>query len=233
MAHHLREVTVYIFETVDSRRTCIGLWLRWGRVLLQVGGLVVKSRVFGLMACIAMVAPAEAATYNINISEGTVAITGTITTDGTSPVGNVDVTGYNLTAANGGTTLFTLSNTGPNSPSFSITGSDLTTTATQIFFNFGDTSAAGILDITNSLPDKIEFANQLSNSPAPNGIIEIGTPGNADIDVAVTGNLLLGSVAVSATPLPATLPLFAGGLGMVGFLTRRKKQKNGAALAAV
>jgi hypothetical protein len=33
----------------------------------------------------------------------------------------------------------------------------------------------------------------------------------------------------SATPLPAALPLFAGGLGMVGFLARRKKQK---ALAA-
>lgn len=30
-----------------------------------------------------------------------------------------------------------------------------------------------------------------------------------------------------ATPLPATLPLFAGGLGFVGYLTRRRK-KNGA-----
>jgi hypothetical protein len=36
---------------------------------------------------------------------------------------------------------------------------------------------------------------------------------------------------VSATPLPATLPLFAGGLGFVGFLTRRKK-RNAQALAA-
>jgi hypothetical protein len=31
--------------------------------------------------------------------------------------------------------------------------------------------------------------------------------------------------ALSATPLPAALPLFAGGLGMVGFLARRKKRK--------
>jgi hypothetical protein len=30
-------------------------------------------------------------------------------------------------------------------------------------------------------------------------------------------------VNVSATPLPATLPLFAGGLGLVGFLTKRRK----------
>jgi hypothetical protein len=31
-------------------------------------------------------------------------------------------------------------------------------------------------------------------------------------------------LSVSATPLPATLPLFAGGLGFVGYLTRRKKR---------
>jgi hypothetical protein len=33
------------------------------------------------------------------------------------------------------------------------------------------------------------------------------------------------SESVSATPLPAALPLFAGGLGMVGLLARRKKRK--------
>jgi hypothetical protein len=32
-------------------------------------------------------------------------------------------------------------------------------------------------------------------------------------------------IGVAATPLPAVLPLFAGGLGLVGFLSRRKKQK--------
>jgi hypothetical protein len=39
--------------------------------------------------------------------------------------------------------------------------------------------------------------------------------------------------SVSATPLPAALPLFAGGLGLVGLLARRRKRKNAAALAAV
>jgi hypothetical protein len=34
---------------------------------------------------------------------------------------------------------------------------------------------------------------------------------------------------VTATPLPAALPLFAGGLGMVGFLARRKKRNARAA----
>jgi hypothetical protein len=35
----------------------------------------------------------------------------------------------------------------------------------------------------------------------------------------------------AATPLPAALPLFAGGLGMVGLLSRRRKQKADAAAA--
>ncbi len=30
-------------------------------------------------------------------------------------------------------------------------------------------------------------------------------------------------VLLSSTPLPATLPLFAGGLGLLGFLTKRRK----------
>jgi hypothetical protein len=39
-------------------------------------------------------------------------------------------------------------------------------------------------------------------------------------------------IGVAATPLPAALPLFAGGLGMVGFLSRRGKRKAGTLAAA-
>jgi hypothetical protein len=45
----------------------------------------------------------------------------------------------------------------------------------------------------------------------------------------VSGSLDTG---ISATPLPATLPLFAGGLGFVGYLTGRKKRKANQTLAA-
>lgn len=40
------------------------------------------------------------------------------------------------------------------------------------------------------------------------------------------------TAALAATPLPATLPLFAGGLGFVGYLTRRRKRSGKQALAA-
>lgn len=39
-------------------------------------------------------------------------------------------------------------------------------------------------------------------------------------------------VFASATPLPAALPLFAGGAGLIGLLARRRKRKTAAALAA-
>jgi hypothetical protein len=40
-----------------------------------------------------------------------------------------------------------------------------------------------------------------------------------------------GTISLSTTPLPAALPLFAGGLGLVGYLTRRRKQSAKHALA--
>jgi hypothetical protein len=40
------------------------------------------------------------------------------------------------------------------------------------------------------------------------------------------------SFDLDPTPLPATLPLFAGGLGLIGYLTRRRKQSGKQALAA-
>jgi hypothetical protein len=42
----------------------------------------------------------------------------------------------------------------------------------------------------------------------------------------------IGNSPASATPLPAALPLFASGLGVMGFLARRRKRKNAAIAGA-
>jgi hypothetical protein len=52
-----------------------------------------------------------------------------------------------------------------------------------------------------------------------------------DIPSTIGGTVAF-TLAPAATPLPAALPLFAGGLGMVAFLSRRNKRKSTAALAA-
>jgi hypothetical protein len=72
------------------------------------------------------------------------------------------------------------------------------------------------------------YFDGISNDPINNAYY--GTEGNvsaSNIDSSVTGY-----ATPNATPLPATLPLFAGGLGMIGLLSGRRKRKNAAALAA-
>jgi hypothetical protein len=48
----------------------------------------------------------------------------------------------------------------------------------------------------------------------------------------ILDNLDIEPLNASATPLPATLPLFAGGLGFVGYLAKRRKKNATLALAA-
>jgi hypothetical protein len=57
------------------------------------------------------------------------------------------------------------------------------------------------------------------------------TPGNNYDEFGPTG-FGVGTFALTATPLPATLPLFAGGLGFVGYLTRRRHRSGKPVLPA-
>jgi hypothetical protein len=58
------------------------------------------------------------------------------------------------------------------------------------------------------------------------------TPGN-NYDEIGPGGFGVGTFALTATPLPAALPLFAGGLGMIGLLARRRKRNAYVGTAAV
>ena len=59
-----------------------------------------------------------------------------------------------------------------------------------------------------------------SDAPVPGYLSAFQSSPNANIPL------------VNATPLPATLPLLAGGLGLVGFLARRRKRNASAAITA-
>jgi hypothetical protein len=54
----------------------------------------------------------------------------------------------------------------------------------------------------------------------------------SDAGVIEPGNYTTFTPVAATTPLPATLPLFAGGLGFVGYLARRRKRSGWPAFAA-
>jgi hypothetical protein len=88
-------------------------------------------------------------------------------------------------------------------------------------FHFG-------IDDENTLPEELSFA--IGPGSSGNWFPFVG-PGDSDFTLELTdangdtGQVSGVAIDLAATPLPAALPLFAGGLGMIGFLARRKKLK--------
>jgi hypothetical protein len=91
------------------------------------------------------------------------------------------------------------------------------TASTPGFFNdllkVGDTFVGGVTDTLVGDTLTVSWAGSQSWSGSQDATFSFTAP-------------------VSATPLPATLPLFAGGLGVVGFLAKRRKRNASRALAA-
>ena len=66
------------------------------------------------------------------------------------------------------------------------------------------------------------------------GIVQYGPSCNCVQNTELIGTISFTEVApdVSATPLPAALPMFMGGAGLIGLLARRKKRKGSSAAVA-
>jgi hypothetical protein len=189
-----------------------------------------KVKLLGFVACMTLPAmsPAMAATtnYYLDYTGGSLTVMGSITTDGTTgTLSSSNITGWSLTITGDGAPI-TL--TGPTA--LTLSGSDLTATATALSFNFAD-AAAGVFEMSSptcSPCGNLEYETAGANSPGP-GLISIGA--HQSEDNTVLGNIFPTNNVIATTPLPATLPLFAGGLGFVGYLARRRRQSARQALA--
>lgn len=109
---------------------------------------------------------------------------------------------------------------------------------TTVFVIDGDTNGgilSGTIDHDDgvSLYDGAGFSNLVAGSALPTSDIPTtfsGLTGPFEmVYVEANGLPAVLDMELTATPLPAALPLFAGGLGMIGLLARRKKRS---ALAA-
>jgi hypothetical protein len=133
----------------------------------------------------------------------------------TAPTGTISATG-DLMVTWGTLGTFDLgdvaSDLGFTSPSFLTNGytAEWTADSNYVFFNLNN--EAGTFGV--------EYVNGINFGSLPTD-----QEGNPD-------NFGTYTVSVTATPLPAALPLFAGGLGLLGLFGRRRKQKAEAAAIA-
>jgi hypothetical protein len=195
-----------------------------------------KIQVLSFWASVALlgISPANALTYDlVNDSSGTYEVTGFIETDGNFGVlndGDLVNWGLNVSVGTSNTVL-----NGPSGSIGAILGNDFTATSSGLFFNFGDPNG-GLLEFLSGY-GFVCFQNQdaclSSNAYADSTLLldVFGANTNPDAlgPISESGTV---EFAIAETPLPAALPLFAGGLGMLGLFGRRRKQKALNALAA-
>lgn len=178
--------------------------------------------------------------YSSSLFSGPITITGLTFYNTTSTAGTIYPTTYTITLSSGGGTVGSLSsefaaNVGSNvetffsgslsgaaNPSFTITGNS---------FNYDPSSGDLLLDITPASSNSgIATVNNDERTGGFSGFQRVysfsgNDYGTNSFSSAGWGLVTGFVVSPSTTPLPATLPLFATGLGALGLLAWRRKKK--------
>jgi hypothetical protein len=169
------------------------------------------SLALAALALTATTAYASTISYSVSRTVGAGMVTGTIVTDGALGVlSQVDIVNWNLVINDGSNSFSLLGPTSGNNSQVLFLGTELTATATGLFFNYSGTSV--VLFQSPTVGSGIDFWC-LENG---------GCSGNANADairltggsvVGVhTGNQQIASAAATPVPEPATWTLIATGL---------------------
>lgn len=143
-------------------------------------------------------------TYNVNSIIGVGSVTGTIETDGTIGVlATANILNWNL-VLNDGSSTFTI--TGNNSAVL-VQGSALTTTTTQILFDFSTTAIGFVLFQNPSIGSGINFwcLESATGNCANNPSAETVRLSAAYVNTPRVGNTAIASTS-SVTTTPANVP---------------------------
>jgi hypothetical protein len=208
----------------------------------------IRTRLLALLA-VASVAcsavPSEAATITFGASSQNISFTGngansvTVSTAGLS--GNAFFDADPLGTYSFGPTTFTagpessnLYPAGANTESFTFTGGDGDTLSGTVHWNFIQDNTPqpkffGSLTITSKAGDAAFLANFASNLALIDFITNpLSSGGTLDQLTATTGSAtasISSGEVMSAVPIPATLPLLAGGLAGLWALARKRKDR--------
>jgi hypothetical protein len=157
-------------------------------------------------------------------------------TDFSNPQTTLPFSVLNSALPSGGTSSpgFAIYNLSPNSTTFSLLwGSPDSYNTLQFFSALGGPGVGSTLLGTFTGTDLaiqstgFDLVSFLATGGTI-GSVELSDSGSAAFEYA---NVSTGGT-LSQTPLPGALPLFAGGLGLIGLFSRRRKNKAAAALAA-
>ena len=163
--------------------------------------------------------PAQAATYQLTLTDSsapTYSGTGTLVVSGTP-----------------GTGMYCLSSS-PCTPGDVLTSLTFNIDGTTFKFSSADAGASGV-----SATFTAGILTALGFNETINGNDQLHMPAGGNLQYSfqeyngpeyyTTGTIT--DTLAAATPLPAALPLLAGGLGFMGLLVRRRKQQKPSALA--
>jgi hypothetical protein len=178
----------------------------------------------------AVVCSAGSITYDVDQTVGAGSVTGFIETDGTPGVlASGNILDWNLTLNDGTPATFDL--LGPLSGSNSVLdlqGSDLSATATQLLFNFNDTSEGFVLFQAPKTGSKQDFwcpgdANTLNTCAGqPSGESLQISPSGVEQFTRYSGTaVVIASVSTSAVPEPSSISFGVAGLFGILLLGRR------------
>jgi hypothetical protein len=129
------------------------------------------------------------------------------------------------TSSEAGTLTLMMAGTWINTltPSVNLTSDNLLTPGSNPTLN-----GNGIVFSGSSLPSNSQFFNIWGNGPNNYTYFNNWDGPFPAVNLTLDNFTITNLGDVVATPLPAALPLFAGGLGVIGLLARRRKRKQAA-----
>ena len=170
-------------------------------------------------------AQAATITYDINQGIGSGSVVGTIETDATiGVISTANIVSFDLTLNGANGVTRTISSTDSK---VLISGSDLTSTASNLFFDYGGNDDGFALFQQTLFTGQKYYCNAASSVTCFAGasvVPEAFDSPSAQFDRSLSGNQIIGT-ATSPVPLPASAPMFGAAIlafGALGYGVTRK-----------